>query len=134
MAFPDPVDLVVDHLTPIVAPTKVASRVPHPRPAKFVQVRRVGGTPLQPVRDQARLDVFCWAATDPEAMTLALQVRAAFWALSGEALSGVTVYDVAEFMGPRQDDDPLTGTPRVWATYSLTVRADDVIQPAPTIL
>lgn len=131
MAFPDVTGLLVDYLDPVVAPVLVASRVPKDRPAKLVQVRRVGGTPLLPVRDQPRLDVFCWAKTDPEAMALALTVREAIWALSGNDLLGPVVYAVAEFMGPRQDDDPVTGTPRVWATYALSVRADDAIQPAP---
>lgn len=132
MAFPDVAALVVTYLAPIVGAVPVSSRVPHPRPPRFVQVRRVGGTPLTPVRDRPRLDVFAWAPIDPEAMSLALTVRSAIWALSGRTTLGVTVYSVAEFMGPRQDDDPRTGTPRVWATYELTVRADDAIQPAPT--
>lgn len=134
MAFPDVVALTIGYLAPIVAPDPVSSRVPDPRPARFVQVRRVGGTPLPPVRERARLDVHCWAPEEPDAMALALTVRAAMWALSGTELLGVPVYDVGELLSPRLDDDDLTGTPRVWATYTLTVRADDVIQPAPSIL
>lgn len=135
MAFPDPVALTVAYLAPIVDPTPVSSRVPDPRPAQFVQVRRVGGTPQPPVQDRARLDVRCWAPEEPDAMDLALTVRAAVWALSGTTLlGGVPVYSIDELLSPRQDDDDLTGTPRVWATYTLTVRADDVIQPAPSIL
>lgn len=135
MAFPDVVAALKDYLVPIVAPAAVTSRVPPdstPRPA-LVQVRRVGGTAVIPVRDQARIDVFCWHTSDPEAMTLALTVRAAIWALSGTTLLGPVVYDVSEFLGPRHDDDPTTGIPRVWATYQITVRADQAIQPAPTL-
>jgi hypothetical protein len=140
MAFPDAVDLVIGYLDPIVAPVKVANRVPNPRPDRFVQVRRVGGPAQVPVRDRPRLDVFAWAPTDPQAMALALQVRTALWALAGTNLLGVAVYRVSEFMGPRQDDDTLPattttttggGTPRVWATYELDLRADDVIHAAP---
>lgn len=135
MPFPDVADALIGYLAPIVAPVRVASRVPPdstPRPP-HVQVRRVGGAALAPVRDQARIDVFCWHNSDPEAMVLALTVRAAIWALSGTTLLGPPVYDVSEFLGPRHDDDPTTGTPRVWATYQITVRADQAIQPAPTI-
>jgi len=131
MAFPDVTGAVITYLTPIVAPVRVVSRVPDPRPARLVQVRRVGGTGTPPVRDAARLDVWCWDPDDRTAMTLALQVREAVWALSGTTLLGVTCYEVSEFLGPRLDDDPLTNSPRVWATYSLLVRADSAINPAP---
>lgn len=131
MAFPDVTGAVITYLTPIVAPVRVVSRVPDPRPARLVQVRRVGGTGTAPVRDAARLDVWAWGPDDRTAMTLALQVREAVWALSGTTLLGVTCYEVSEFLGPRLDDDPLTNSPRVWATYSLLVRADSAINPAP---
>lgn len=132
MAFFDVAGLVIGHLAGELS-VSVSSRVPDPRPERFVQVRRIGGLSAEPVRDRARLDVHCWALTDPEAMSLALEVRSHMWALSGTDLLGPVVYEVAEFMGPRHQDDDLTGTPRVWATYELVVRADDVIQPAPTI-
>jgi hypothetical protein len=133
VAFPDTVALYIAHLTPIVAPVKVATRVPRQRPDEFVQVRRVGGIPLQPVRDVARLDVFCWADTDPKAWALAAAVRDATWALAGTNLLGPVVYDVSEFLGPRQADetDSDKPAPRVWTTFELAVRADDVIHRAP---
>jgi hypothetical protein len=108
----------------------VASRVPEDRPVEFVQVRRVGGVPAVPVRDRARLDVFCWSGTDPSAMELGLTVRELIWALAGTDQLGPMVYRVEETLGPRQDDDPMTGTPRVWATYSLHIRADEAIHLA----
>lgn len=132
MAFPDAGGLVIDHLDGLLA-DPVMSRVPDPRPERFVQVRRVGGLALEPVRDRARLDIHCWAATDPDAMALALEVRSHIWALSGTSLLGPMVYEVSEFLAPRHQDDDLTGDPRVWATYELAVRADDVIQPAPSV-
>lgn len=131
MTWPDIVSLVVAHLDAVLNPIPTATRVPNPRPERFVQVRRVGGLALPPVRDQARLDAFTWAPTEPEAMTVALDVRQELWALAGTDTLGITVYAVTEFLGPRQDDDDTTGTPRVWATYGLTFRADDAIQPAP---
>lgn len=133
MAWPDAVGLVIAYLNPILDPVPVLSRVPQdsaPRPP-LQQVRRVGGPALPPVRDLARLDFLSWHDTDPQAMALAMQAREAVWALSGTTLLGVTCYRVAEFMGPRQSDDPVSGTPRVWATYELMLRADDAINPAP---
>lgn len=130
MAWPDAVDLVIDYLAPLAAPVAVGSRVPKPRPSRLIQVRRVGGTALAPIRDQPRLDIFCWDETDPAAMALALTVREHMWALAGTALLGPMTYRVEETLGPRQDDDDMTGTPRVWATYSLSIRADDAIHLA----
>lgn len=132
MAWPDVVALAIGYLGPIAAPARVVSRVPQDAAPRepLVQVRRVGGLPLL-VRDTARLDVVAWAPSDAQAMELALQVRSAMWALAGTTLLGPVCYQVEEFMGPRQADDPASGTPRVWTTYELTVRADEAIQPAP---
>lgn len=130
MAFPDVNGLLITYLAGVVAPTPVVSRVPDPRPARLVQVRRVGGAALPPVRDGARLDVWCWEDDDQAAMALAATVRTAVWALSGTALLGPVCYRVQEFLAPRLDDDPVTNSPRVWATYQLDVRADAAIQPA----
>lgn len=125
MAFADTVALTIAYLDGLLA-EPVSGRVPDPRPAAFVQVRRVGGTAIDPVREVARLDVFAWAASDPDATTLGNTIRAAIWDLLGTTTLGVTVYGVSEFKGPSTDDDDLTGTPRSWATYDLTVRAPDV--------
>lgn len=132
MAFPDANALLIAYLTALVDPVPVVSRIPDPRPAQLVQVRRVGGAGVVPVRDSARLDVKCWDADDRAAMALALLVRAHVWALSGTALlGGVPCYRVQEFLAPRLDDDPITNSPVAWATYSLDIRADDIVQPAP---
>lgn len=127
MTYPDIVGLLRTYLLPLVDGAPIASRVPDPRPARWVQIRRVGGTQQRPVRDQPRVDVICWAGDDPDAWTLAEQIRRAVHALAGTALLGPVVYRVDETLGPRQLDDPLTGSPRVMATYSISVRADDAI-------
>lgn len=134
MTFADPTGLVVAYLAPQLGPL-VAGRVPTSRPSEFVQVRRSGGLPRPPVREVARMDVTVWAATDPRAVELANQARVLMWALAGTTLldPGVPVYEVAEFVGPTSVDDDLTETPRMLATYDLTIRADDVIHTAPTI-
>lgn len=132
MTWPDAVKLVIAYLGPRNT-VPVVSRVPNQRPAELIQVRRVGGTPMT-VRDVARLDVFAWAETDARAWELARTQRAHIWTLAGTTLLGPTVYSVSEFMGPRQDDDPVSSTPRVWATYELSIRADSAIQPAASIV
>lgn len=130
MAWPDVVQLVTGYLRPLVDPIHVGTRVPDPRPDRFVTVRRIGGNPST-VRDTARLDVQCWAIDEPDATALALQIREHMWALSGTILLGPPCYRVDEFMGLRQVDDRQTGTPIAWVTYELDVRADDAIHIAP---
>jgi len=65
--------------------------------------------------------------TDPAAWELADLVRRSIHSLAGTATLGLVVYRVQEMLGPTSTDDPLTGTPRVWATYTIDVRADDAI-------
>lgn len=133
MAFSDVTALAVGYLDPIVDPVTVATRVPGDRPVELVQVRRVGGTALAPFRETVRLDVMCWAEDEVRAQELASAVRAAMWATAGNQLLGATVYRVSEFLGPRMDDDDEAGTPRVWATYDLVVRANDVTHYSPSL-
>ena len=99
----------------------VLTRVPAPRPAAFVQVRRVGG-PAELVWDRPRLDVFAWGADDEAAYDLAMTARAALHDLQGTTDLGVACYRVTEFLGPRRADDEVTGTPRVWLTVDLSLR------------
>lgn len=132
MSFPDPTALLRAYLAPLLDPVQVVSRVPDPRPAELVQLRRSGGNAIEPVRDSARMDVFTWAPTDKDAADLAAAVRTAVWALAGTALlGGVMCYRVQELMAPRADEDATTNTPRTWATYTLDLRANAAINPAP---
>jgi len=127
MAYPDIVALLRTYLLPLVGGVPVASRVPDPRTTRWLQIRRVGGTQQRPVRDQPRVDALAWDDDDPGAWALAEVVRRSIHALAGTTLLGPVVYRVEETLGPRQSDDPLTGSPRVIATYSISVRADDAI-------
>jgi hypothetical protein len=130
MPFPDGLGLVVAYLDAQNSGIDVVTRVPVPCPERLIQVRRAGGT-AGLVRDRPRLDVFAWAPTDLEAMALALTVRAQIWALAGKTTLGPMCYRVEETMGPRQFDDQISQTPRVWATYALDIRADAAIHIAP---
>lgn len=134
MSFHDVLGDLRGWLAALLDPVAVVTRVPPnevPRPP-LVQLRRVGGAADVPVREGARIDVWCWHNSDPEAMALALLVRRHIWSLAGTSDLGYPCYVVEEFLGPRQNDDPVTGLPRVWATYTLTVRANDAVVPAPS--
>jgi hypothetical protein len=133
MSFPDATALLIAYLDPLL-PSGVAvhSSVPNPRPEHFVQVRRVGGVPRNVVRDKARMDFFAWHhADEAQAMSTLLTVRGYIWALAGNKQLGVTCYRVQEFLGPRQLNDPETGTPRAWMTAELDLRADQIIHYTP---
>lgn len=134
MAFADVVALGIAWLDNLITPD-VAARVPDPIPTRFVQWRRAGGPGLPPVREIARIDVWTWGDGDADAWALALEVRAHVWSLAGTSDLGVMVYQVAEFKGPGSDDDTESSPPRarVWATYDLTVRADDVMHISPAV-
>lgn len=127
MAYPDVIAMVITYLDGLHA-VPVASRVPDPRPTRWIQVRKVGGAELRPVRDVARIDVFCCndtgdAASDADAQI----VRGELHALAKTSTLGIVCYRVDEVMAPRPSDDPLTGKSRSWATYAFTVRANDAI-------
>lgn len=126
-AWPAVVSLLVTYLTAELAPIPVATEVPEDRPVEFVQVRRVGGPALPPVRELVRLDTFAWAASEERAYQVGLYVREAMWALNGQLLATLPVYEVAEFLGPTMTADEETRSPQLWATYELTVRADGAI-------
>lgn len=121
--FPDVVALLIGYLDGLVTPVPVSSGVPNPRPATFVQVRRVGGPFEWPVRDRARVDIITWAPDEGTAHDLCQTMRSAAHDLRGTATLGAVCYEVEEFLGPRQDDDELTGTPRYWMTLAFTLRA-----------
>lgn len=126
MALPDVVTLVVAYLDALHSTPTVASRVPNPRPNELIEVRRVGGAGLPPVRDVARLDIFSWSATEIAAETLGATVRAQMLALARSSLGGVPVYRVEETLY-RQFDDPGSGAPRMWGTYAITLRANEIL-------
>jgi hypothetical protein len=61
IVFPDAAELVARYLRDALAergqPVRVVTRVPNPRPAAFVRVKRIGGARLDVVTDRPRLDV-----------------------------------------------------------------------------
>jgi len=128
MAYPDILNLLRDRLATVHTPVPVVTRVPDSRPARFFQLRMVGGAATHPVRAVARFDVFTWSTTEETAAADALAVRLTMTNLAGTDDLGITCYRVEETLGPRQADDLVTGMFRWWATYALTCRANDAIQ------
>lgn len=119
--YPDAERLVIAYLSPI-AGVLVATRVPRPRPNRWVQVRRSGGTITKFVQDQPRIDLFAWGADEADSHDLCMTVRAAIHALAGTVMLGVACYRVEEFLGPNRADDLETGAARMWMTVQLNLR------------
>ena len=98
----------------------VGTRVPSPRPARFVRLERVGGTRLDVVTDRPRIDVHCWGDSEESAADLAALARALLFAMPG--WRGAVAYDVAEVGGPNTLPDPDSEQPRVVFAVEVSLR------------
>ncbi|QDY79793.1 hypothetical protein FQU76_28320 [Streptomyces qinzhouensis] len=120
IVMPDAVAVTIGYLRPALAavgePVPVVSRIPLPRPARFVRVRRVGGLQQTPVSDRPRLDIHAWADTEAGAADLVALVRGLLGAMPG-VRGGVPVYRVTEVGGPQWLPDSESSSPR----YALAV-------------
>lgn len=93
----------------------VSTKIPNPRPARFVRAWRTGGVALNRVIDQAQITVTC---TAPNSVQASDDARAARAALLNDYTSMPLVRGVEEVSGPYFDPDPDTNEDR----YSFTVR------------
>jgi hypothetical protein len=117
--FPDATLLATGYLRPLLAPVHVGSRVPDPRPAEMVLLRRLGGTRRNAVVDGARIDVQVWAPDDPRASELAETARYHLARIC-EYVPEVRVS--AEETGPTLIPDAPADVPRALMTVVLSVR------------
>jgi hypothetical protein len=111
-------DELADHDTEVT----VSNRVPSPRPARFVTVRRVGGITTSVVTDAATVAVEAWSQSDEDAHDLAQLCRALIHDMTGTVQSGATIYRTSEFGGPVNLPDPESEQPRYTLTVSVTAR------------
>jgi hypothetical protein len=117
IVFPDAEALLVTALSPLVG-VPVATRVPNPRPASFVRVKRVGGTIRDVVTDEPLVVVECWAETEIAASDLGRVVRARVFALAQTSVGVDFVRAVREVGGLQAFPDPVSESPR----YQFTVQ------------
>lgn len=104
------------------AAVPVRSRVPNPRPSRFVLVFRTGGPRVNVVTDAAQLTIEAWAANDSDAHDLAQAARAILSGLEGTVTGGVTLYGIDEFSGPANLPDPESDQSRYTWTTSVNAR------------
>ncbi|WP_327304737.1 hypothetical protein OG730_15135 [Streptomyces sp. NBC_01298] len=134
IVMPDAVAVATGYLRTALAAAgesvPVVSRIPSPRPTRFVQVQRVGGTRATPVSDRARLDFHVWAATEATAHDLCALVRGLVGAMPG-IRGGVTVYSVTEVGGPQWLPDEKTSSARYAYAADIHVRGRVLDTPKP---
>ncbi|MEW1867044.1 hypothetical protein AB0420_02400 [Streptomyces caelestis] len=99
----------------------VRTRVPSPRPPRFVRLERIGGTRVDLITDRPRIDVQCWGESEEDANDLATVVRALVLAIPGWRGTAVA-YDVAEVGGPNTMPDPESGQDRVVIAVEVSLR------------
>lgn len=120
--FPDVEGLVITHLNSVLSNARVSTKVPDPRPARFVKVTAVGGTKRRINADSTMVTVQCWESDSIKASELARTARAHIHALAGQSVNDVWVYRVLDVGGPASSPDPNTDTPRYQFTVSIDVK------------
>jgi hypothetical protein len=120
--YPDAVDVAIAWLVTQMGPNLVVPRVPNPRPASMVLVRRTGGPRLNQVADNAQLTVEAWADSDEDAHDLAQEARGYLFALRGQVVNGVACYRVTDVAGPALLPDPASDQPRYTFSVQTAMR------------
>lgn len=126
--FPDVVEAVIAPLRTLLTARpeteldgiEVHARVPAPRPARFVELRRDGGTADSIIGDRARLAAQCWSDTEANAERLAAITRALLKTLPGTG----PIRRVVDVGGPFPAPDPASGQPRYFFSVEITLRGD----------
>jgi len=125
IVFPDVAAAVIAGLEAELAArsntTPVRSRVPDPRPATFVRVRRIGGPRRNLVVDDATVVVEAWAADEASGHDLAQLCRGIVHSFAGSTIADTTIYRVDEIAGPGLLPDPVSEQTR-W-TFTLQISA-----------
>lgn len=124
--FPDVEGLLVAYLNAALAErdagASASTRVPNPRPSRFVRCQRVGG-PVSSlfVVDTPLVVVEAWGRDDVDAQQLLSLTRALLHVLPDV---DARVYRVDELSGPGNLPDPLSDQSRYTMTLSLSLRGD----------
>lgn len=100
----------------------IHTKVPDPRPAKFVKVIRTGGHPLDVAYFEGQLTFECWAADEDAAAALAKVAYGQLFAVAGEIVNGMYVRKVVHIGGPTNSQDPESTSPRYLFTAGVQGR------------
>lgn len=114
--FPDAEKAVRDYLLQRMAGTKIATRVPNPRPGSWLRVMRTGGARENRFVDRPQITVEGWALNEDDAARLLNDARAWLNAADGQ------IFGVEEVGGPANLPDPTTAQIRYTMTLWLRIR------------
>lgn len=110
-------------LKPRLAPVRIATKVPSPRPNELVKVSLTGGSEPNRVSEWSQLTFECWALDTDRASDICREiVKPWIKALTGESVNGVFVRSVRTVGGPVYFEDPETKLPRYQYTAELQHR------------
>jgi hypothetical protein len=98
----------------------VATKVPHPRPARFIRILRTGGSTPNLVTDEATIVVETWSQSEVDAVHLAQLCRGLLRAL--DTVEEVQFYRVDSYSAPANLPDPASAQVRYTAQYAVRVR------------
>lgn len=103
----------------------VGTKVPDPRPPRFVRVMRSGGTIDGLVIDRPTMVTEAWSNLESDAANLAHFLRSISLAAGrAGAMGSTTIYDdIVELAGPQNLPDPRTGQYRYTFTHEIPMRA-----------
>ena len=123
ITFPDVEAMFVAWVPTVIANVPVSTRVPNPRPSRWIQVIRTGGPRAGLVVDGAQVTFECWDDSNVGAAELAATLRAQVSALGGRTAGGHLVHRVEEFSGPANVPDLHSEQPRYRWSVAVHVRA-----------
>lgn len=103
---------------------RVGKRVPNPVPAKFVQVRRIGGSTTSVVLDRPRIDCLVHLDADAgERKDLAIEVHALLLAISNDPVDDALLYSASDILAPIDVPDSVDDSKSVCLlTVEITMR------------
>jgi hypothetical protein len=118
--FPDAEAAVRLYLLPLMTGTKIATRVPNPRPASWLRVMRTGGARESRFVDRPQITLEGWGPDEDTASKLLNRARTWLNAAGGQ------IFGVEEVGGPANLPDPTTAQIRYTMTVWVRIRGTAV--------
>lgn len=106
---------------------EVWSRIPDPRPDRWLLVRRVGGGRRDQICDNPMMAIEAWSGSKAEprpsdAHDVCQTALALLHGARGQAIAGTTLSRIEDVAGPANLPDPTSEQPRYTTTVSVVLR------------
>lgn len=100
-----------------------STKIPNPRPAEFLVIRRIGGSARDLVTDVPVIQIEAWASTESRAQLIANTARSVVWWL--QDINGESVVLETEVIGPVSYPDG-SAQARYTGSYAIAVRGVEI--------